>query len=56
MNYIDWIDKYEDINYKTKLNNILIWLSNENNMTLDEYENLYWEAYNKKVNREKTKK
>lgn len=56
LNYIDWIDKYEDINYKTKLNNILIWLSNENNMTLDEYENLYWEAYNKKVNREKTKK
>ena len=47
LNYIDWINKYNNIAYKHKLNDILLWLAKENNMTLDEYKKFYWNVYNK---------
>ena len=47
LNYIDWINKYNNIAYKHKLNDILLWLAKENNMTLDEYKKFYWSIYNK---------
>ena len=47
LNYIDWINKYNDIDYKFKLNDILLWLAKENNMSLDEYKIFYWSIYNK---------
>lgn len=55
LNYIDWINKYNDESFYKKLEIILDWLSKENNMNLDDYKDLYWKIYNnyvyKKINR-----
>lgn len=53
LNYIDWINKYDNIDYKHKLNDVLLWLAQENNMTLDEYKTFYWNTYKSKTNRKK---
>lgn len=53
LNYIDWINKYDNIDYKHKLNDVLLWLAQENNMTLDEYKTFYWDTYKSKTNRKK---
>ena len=47
-NYIDWINRYNNPSYEHKLNDILLWLAKENNMTLKEYKDFYWNVYNNK--------